>query len=30
MALGLALGNLILFPFGTALGGYALLGVAQG
>jgi threonine/homoserine efflux transporter RhtA len=24
MALGLALGNLILFPFGTALGGYAL------
>ena len=24
MALGLALGNLILFPFGSALGGYAL------
>lgn len=24
LALGLALGNLILFPFGTALGGYAL------
>ena len=24
MALALALGNLILFPFGTALGGYAL------
>jgi threonine/homoserine efflux transporter RhtA len=24
MTLGLALGNLILFPFGTALGGYAL------
>ncbi|MBY0497395.1 MAG: hypothetical protein K2Y23_24600 [Cyanobacteria bacterium] len=24
MALGLALGNLTLFPFGTALGGYAL------
>lgn len=24
MALGLAIGNVILFPFGTALGGYAL------
>ncbi|HEX8029597.1 MAG TPA: hypothetical protein VF491_14085 [Vicinamibacterales bacterium] len=24
MTLGLAIGNLILFPFGTALGGYAL------
>ena len=24
MALGLAVGNMILFPFGTALGGYAL------
>ena len=24
LALGLALGNVILFPFGTALGGYAL------
>ena len=23
MALGLAVGNVILFPFGTALGGYA-------
>ena len=24
MTLGLAIGNIILFPFGTALGGYAL------
>lgn len=29
LALGLALGNLILFPFGTGLGGYALWGLLK-